>query len=195
MRTFVGFLVLLALAVAGCSSSEDAKDQTSSPSGCTELPEPSSREKLDQVVTIYVTCNDDPGDPNNIEVVAVKRVVPLTDNVLLASLSQLFVGTTPDEAEAGHVSVFSAFTDGQVFDATVRDGTATLTLGRGFTSANNFSTTNLSSYVLRQLSATVFQFPEITGFEVIVDGERWCGFETDCDGAPIPRFARADNSA
>lgn len=36
----------------------------------------------------------------------------------------------------------------------------------------------------------VFQFPEIDGIELRVDGERWCGWESTCDGMSEPLVSR-----
>lgn len=47
-----------------------------------------------------------------------------------------------------------------------------------------------SAIVLAQLTAMVFQFDEISGLELAVDGERWCGWESTGDGAPVPFLTR-----
>jgi len=44
----------------------------------------------------------------------------------------------------------------------------------------------MSTFVWGQIEATVFNFPEIRGIELTLDGQRWCGFENTCEGLPIP---------
>lgn len=76
---------------------------------------------------------------------------------------------------------------------TVENGVATLDLSASFESTNNFSTTNLGGIVMTQIMATVFQYPDITGIEFEIDGERWCGWETvPCEEVPVPLYGRAD---
>lgn len=121
-----------------------------------------------------------------IEVQFLDRVVPDDGAALRAALTQLLLGVTPAEWNAGFRSAFSSQTAGQLRSVAIRDGVAVLDLTAGFVATNNFSTSNLGGVVMSQIEATVFQFPEVMGIEFRVEGERWCGWETTCQGAPSP---------
>lgn len=57
--------------------------------------------------------------------------------------------------------------------------------------SNNFGTTTRGGMVISQLKATVFQFPDISGLEMEIEGERWCGWEgPPCTEVPIPMPGR-----
>ncbi|MGH9021860.1 MAG: GerMN domain-containing protein [Acidimicrobiia bacterium] len=120
----------------------------------------------------------------------IDRVVPNDGAPLRSAMTQLLLGVTPEEASAGLQSAFSAYTAGTLRGVTVRSGVATLDLTAGFESTNNFSTSNLSGVVLSQIEATVFQFPEITGIDFAIEGERWCLWENTCDDATFPLLSR-----
>jgi spore germination protein GerM len=93
---------------------------------------------------------------------------------------------TPGEADAGFGSAFSSYTAGGLRGASIEGGVATLDLTTGFVATNNFSTSTLATIVMSQIEATVFQFDDLTGLELTVDGERWCGWEATCHGQPVP---------
>ena len=105
-------------------------------------------------------------------------------------MTQLLIGVTPAEWNVGLRSAFSFHTAGQLRSVAIDDGVAVLDLTEGFGTTPNFSTTNLAGVVLTQIEATVFQFPDIVGLDFRIEGERWCGWETTCDGAPTPLRSR-----
>lgn len=43
---------------------------------------------------------------------------------------------------------------------------------------------------MSQIAETVFQFDEVTGLELSIEGERWCGWENNCDEQPVPLVER-----
>jgi spore germination protein GerM len=145
------------------------------------------RERLDAVATVFLVCADGSPDPN---LRPAHRAVPSDGPPLRSALTQLFIGVTPDEAAAGLRSMFSPYTAGTLDDVTVADGVATLSWTQVFEVANNFSTSAGSLLVMSEIEATVFEFPEVTGIEFTVEGERWCGWETTCDAAPFPLRSR-----
>jgi spore germination protein GerM len=131
-------------------------------------------------VKVFLFCNDE-GGVMPVDLHPVDRVVPNDGEPLRAALTQLLLGVTPAEAQAGLGSAFSSFTAGGLRGVTVRSGIARLDLTTGFETTNNFSTTNMSGVVLSQIEATVFQFPNIQGIEFTIEGQRWCGWEAgDC---------------
>lgn len=141
-------------------------------------------ERVQQVVDVFLFCG--PGMATDLDLRAVARVVPSDPAPLEAAITQLLIGATPDETAAGLASGFSAHTAGTLRSASVVDGIAVLDFTTGFVHTNNFSTSNLSAVVMRQIEATVFEFAEVDGLEFRVDGERWCGWENICDAAPYP---------
>jgi hypothetical protein len=143
------------------------------------------RPGLDSTVKVFLYC-DAHGGVMPVKLHVVDRIVPDDGQPLRAAVTQLLLGVTPSEAEAGLGSAFSSFTAGGLRDATVRSGTATLDLTDGFESTNNFSTTNMSGVVLSQIKATVFQFPSVHGIQLLIKGERWCGWEAGhCGPGPL----------
>jgi spore germination protein GerM len=105
-------------------------------------------------------------------------------------MTQLLLGVSPAEDAAGLTSMFSTYTAGTLRGVRIADGVATVDFTSGFAATNNFSTSNASAIVYAQIDATLFHFPEIVGIEFEIDGERWCGWENTCDGAPVPLRAR-----
>jgi spore germination protein GerM len=121
-----------------------------------------------------------------LELHSADRVGPDDGTPLRAALTQLLLGATPAEDEAGLASAFSSFTAGGLRGVTVKSGITRLDLTAGFESTTNFSATNLAGVVLSQIEATVFQFPDIQGIELAIDGRRWCGWEVgDCGPGPV----------
>jgi hypothetical protein len=145
------------------------------------------RAETDLIVQVFLICGGYRTPP---DLIPVQRVVPNDGAPLRAALTQLFLGLTPQEADAGLQSIFSAFTTGGLRGVTVEGGLATIDLTSGFESTNNFGTAASSGAVVAQLQATVFQFPEINGIELQVEGERWCGWESVCEDQPVPLFRR-----
>ena len=117
-------------------------------------------------------------------------MVPADGAPLSAALTQLLIGVTPDEAAVGMTSAFSAYTAGTLRDVVIESGVATLDFAAGFAAAPNLSTSSASEVVVRQIEATVFQFPEVIGIEFAIEGERWCLWENTCEGAPTPLLSR-----
>lgn len=208
--------VLGVLVAAGCSDSESSAavsttttasptTTTDSPTTTTESPTTTSvsaecgsleqpfgpRIGLDMTVRVALFCG--PGLMPLSDLRLVERVVPDDGAPLAAALSQLLLGVTPEEASAGLGSAFSAYTAGLDLSIEVHDGVAIIDLTDGFVQTNNFSTTNLAGVVGRQIEATVYQFPDISGIDFRLNGERWCGWESTCgDGEPTPIGERLD---
>ena len=136
------------------------------------------------IVKVFLFCN---GGSAPVDLRPVDRVVPNDGAPLRAALNQLLMGETPDEASAGMQSAFSQYTVGTLRGVTTKSGVATLDFTAGFESTNNFSTTNLAAVVFSQIEATVFQFPEITAIEFMIEGKRWCGWEAGDDCEPFTR--------
>ena len=182
----------LAVALLGCSDDDDAAPapattSTTAPTTC-EAPVPELiRPDFDVTVQVFLMCGD---VDFPLDLVPVARVVPDDGAPLRAAVNQLLLGVTPAEHDAGLRSAFTAFTASQLRGATITGGIATLDFTSGFESTNNFSTTNLSSIVYSQLDATVFQFETVTGLELAIEGERWCGWENTCDDEPVPLRTR-----
>ena len=147
-------------------------------------PEP-GRPRLDTTVKVFLYCKSN-GGVMPVELRPADRVVPDDGEPLRAALTQLLLGVTPAEDDAGLGSAFSSSTAGGLRGVTVHSGTARLDLTAGFEATTNFSTTNLAGVVFSQIEATVFQFPDIHGIEFAIDGKRWCGWEVgDCGPGPI----------
>jgi Sporulation and spore germination len=148
---------------------------------------------LDVVVRVALFCG--PGVMPLLDLRLVDRVVPDDGAPLAAALTQLLLGTTDDESVAGLGSAFSSHTAGQFHSVDVANGIAIIDLTDGFVRTNNFSTSNLSGVVGRQIEATVYQFPGIDGIDFRVNGERWCWWESSCDdGAANPLSTRTSYS-
>ncbi len=145
---------------------------------------------LDMTVRVALFCG--PGLMPLSDLRLVERIVPDDGAPLAAALSQLLLGVTHEEASAGLGSAFSAYTAGLDLSIEVHDGVAIIDLTDAFVSVNNFSTTNLAGVVGRQIEATVYQFPGISGIDFRLKGERWCGWESTCgDGESTPISERA----
>lgn len=144
----------------------------------------SSRAGFDTAVLIALPCGAPLMPLENL--VLVERVVPDDGEPLAAAIGQLLLGVTPAEAEAGLISAFSSYTAGEMNSVDVVDGVAIIDVTRAFLQTNNFSTSNLSGVVQRQIAATVFQFAGIDAIELTVDGSRFCGWEQTCEDAPGP---------
>jgi hypothetical protein len=139
-----------------------------------------------QVVQVALICGF--GNVGDLQVVP--RVVPAGDKPLMAAVTELLSGPTEQEVEAGFSSAFSSDTARMLRSADTDGSVAVLDFEAGFAGVNNFSTSTLSLIVMSQIEATVFQFPEIMGLDLRLDGERWCGFENVCEGAPTPLRTR-----
>jgi hypothetical protein len=143
------------------------------------------RPGLDMAVKVFLFCKSS-GGVMPLELHPVDRVVPDDGEPLAAALTQLLLGVTPAEDEAGLASAFSSSTAGGLRGVTVKSGIARLDLTAGFEATNNFSTSNLAGVVFSQIEATVFQFPDIRGIDLAIEGQRWCGWEVgDCGPGPV----------
>lgn len=202
MRWGVLWVMVACLGLGGCTN-DDPEDRglpevstttadsarsttTSGVASCVAPTREPRTPELDTKVKVFLFCGAG-GMP--VDLRPVDRVVPNDGAPLRAALTQLLLGVTPAEAEAGMQSAFSAYTAGTLRGVTIESGMATLDFRAGFETTNNFSTTNLSGVVLSQIVATVSQFPEITSIDYEIEGERWCGWEAgDCP--PVPVAAR-----
>jgi spore germination protein GerM len=145
------------------------------------------RPKLDTTVKVFLFCSSS-GGVMPVELLPAERVVPDDGEPLRAALVQLLIGVTPAEDEAGLASAFSSSTAGGLRGVAVRSGIARLDFTAGFEATSNFSTSNLAGVVFSQIEATVFQFPEIHGIDLAIEGQRWCGGEAgDCGPGPVSR--------
>jgi hypothetical protein len=143
------------------------------------------RPGLDTAVKVSLFCKSN-GGVMPVELHSAVRVVPDDGAPLRAAVTQLLLGVTPEEDEAGLASAFTSFTAGGLRGVTVQSGIARLDLTAGFESTTNFSTTNLAGVVVSQIEATVFQFPHIQGIDFAIEGQRWCGWEVgDCGPGPV----------
>ncbi len=153
-----------------------------------EVPEPDigPRPDIDSSVSIALYCGDES------ELRLVDRVVAASDDPVKATVEKLLLGVTPHEAQVGMVSMFSRYTAGQFNSAQIDStGMVTIDLALAFIRTNNFSTSGGGMAVFEQLSKSLFAVPAVSGIELSVDGERWCGWETGpCDQFPTPLIAR-----
>lgn len=209
MRVHRAWLALAALAVwtAACSGNDETADTTTTESTTTTQAttttaapttttvvdcEPPVRAAFDpetqQVVEVALICSDGAA---YFDLRAVPRVVPADGRPLTAAVTQLLSGTTAEEAESGFESQFSSATAGTLQSAAIDDGVAILALTAGFAGTPNFSASSASQRVMSQIEATVFRFPNITGLDFRIEGERWCWWENTCDGTPYPLRTRA----
>lgn len=202
----VGVVVVL-LAIVGCSDD----DQRATPAPSSALPEstqPSSTTAISastvttctssepvvqqpdehQIVDVFVFCGA--GVAHDLDLRSVSRLVPADADPLTAAVTQLLIGVTPEEAAIGLASAFSSYTAGGLRSAHIDGGIAVLDFTNGFVRTGNFGTSNLSAVVMMQIEATVFQFPEVTGLDLSVNGERFCGWEATCEGTPYPLRSR-----
>jgi hypothetical protein len=155
------------------------------PASCAAPAPEQGRPRLDTTVKVFLFCKSN-GGVMPVELHSAGRVVPDDGAPLRAALTQLLLGVTPAEDEAGLTSAFSSFTAGGLRGVTVKTGIARLDLTDGFESTTNFSTSNLAGIVLSQIEATALQFPDIQGIEFAIEGQRWCGWEVgDCGPGPV----------
>ena len=104
------------------------------------------------------------------ELVPVTRSVPATTGVLRASLEALLVGPTEVERRTGVHSLFAADATGKLRDVTI-DGEGHVVVDFAPSVVSNGAGTSAgSTSLLRQLNATVFQFPTVASVEYRTDG-------------------------
>lgn len=114
-------------------------------------------------VTIYFSRND--------SAVAAVRRVPADSAVLAGALRQLLHGPTAAERSAGMRSWFGPATAGMLRAASVSaDGRAIVDFADLRTVIQNASTSAGSAMLLRELNATVFEFPSIRSVEYRING-------------------------
>ena len=154
------------------------------PASCAAPTPEQGRPGLDATVKVFLFCKSN-GGVMPVELHSSERVVPDDGAPLRAALTQLLLGVTPAEDEAGLASAFSSFTAGGLRGVTVKSGIARLDLTAGFESTTNFSASNLAGVVFSQIEAAVFQFLDVQGIEFAIEGQRWCGWEVgDCGPGP-----------
>lgn len=122
------------------------------------------------VVTVYFTCNEE-------TVVPAYRLAPASTGVLRAALEQLLAGPKPAERAAGLDSWFSDDTAGMLAGVSLSDGKAVVDFRDLRPVIPNASTSAGSQLLLRQLDATVFQFPTVRSVEYRIDGSCSTFFE------------------
>lgn len=155
------------------------------PASCAAPTPAQGRPGLDTTVKVFLFCKSN-GGVLPVELHSADRVVPNDGAPLRAALTQLLLGVTPAEDTAGLESAFSSFTAGGLRGVTAKAGIARLDLTAGFEATTNFSTSNLAGVVFSQIEATVFQFPDIHGIDLAIEGEPWCGWEVgDCGPGPL----------
>ena len=122
----------------------------------------------------------------------VGRPAPAADPVirLEAAVRGLLGGPTPQEREAGYISLFSEQTalalNSVELDA---DNVAIVDFADLRVVMNNASTSTGSQILLAQLEATVFQIPEVTAVEYRINGSCdtfWAWLQRACEVVPRP---------
>ncbi|MGH9012068.1 MAG: GerMN domain-containing protein, partial [Acidimicrobiia bacterium] len=131
----------------------------------------------DTTVKVFLYCNSS-GGVMPVQLRPADRVVPDDGEPLRAALTQLLLGVTPAEEDAGLGSAFSSSTAGGLRGVTVRSGIARLDLTAGFESTNNFSTTNHLRepgvvYRVRLPDGEPERVTDGHGASVSPDGRRW----------------------
>jgi hypothetical protein len=137
--------------------------------------------------------NPDPQDCR--AVFPVERRVPRTLAVAAASLRELFAGPTPEEAAAGHRSVFSAATAGLLKHVHIRSGTAYVDLHDLGESMSGATSSCGAAEFQAQVARTLQRYPTIDRVIYAFDGNprafyEWmnesCGpANDDCDPRPF----------
>lgn len=170
--------------VTGPTTAPSTRADTS-PTSCAPPTPERGRPSLDTTVKVFLYCKSN-GGMMPVELHSAVRMVPADGEPIRAALTQLLLGVTPAEDEAGLGSAFDTSTVGGLRSVAVKSGIARLDLTAGFEATNNFSTANLAGVVFSQIEATVFQFPDIRGIEFTIEGQRWCGWEVgDCGPGPV----------
>lgn len=117
-------------------------------------------------------------------VVAAPRTVRRSQGVLRQAVGQLLLGPRNAEREAGLGSALAPEAAGVTFSVTLRDGTAVVDFGAGLPAASPAtSAAAASERFLRQLHATVFQFPTVTRAEYRAGGDCaafWAWLQRGC---------------
>ncbi len=131
------------------------------------------------VLRVYYTCGPSPVPTADF---FVYRVVPQTELVLTATLTELVKGPEPNEKEAGFISFFSSDTTDALTDLSLNDGRVTIDFN-GLEEVNNLTTSSGSEFFLANLNANVFQFDTIDAAEYRLNGscdEFWNLLQRDC---------------
>jgi hypothetical protein len=140
--------------------------------GCAPLPAPTPGPG-EELVSVYWSCFV-PGTPGASPVASFGRVVPAGDDqaLLTAAVESLLAGPTASEQAAGASSLFSAATAGLLLDLTLApDGSVTVNFDPSLaTILTNASASAASEQLLRELDATVFLRPGVTGAEYQLGG-------------------------
>lgn len=119
------------------------------------------------------------------ELVASKRTVRKSDGVLKGALTQLLFGPTSDERDNGLSSGLDHAAAGSaLLSVVIRDGRATIDFGADLPRLSpSTSSAEASQRFLRQLQATVFQFPTVTEAEFRAGGSCdafWSWLQRSC---------------
>jgi hypothetical protein len=128
------------------------------------LPTPPTPGPGETAVNVYYSCFDGLNGPA--PVVPSGRVVPsgTSSEVLASTFEQLLAGPGAADVAAGLTSWFSSATADKLISASIApDGTATVDFDPTLaTTIPNASTSAGSDQLVRELDATVFQFPGVT---------------------------------
>ena len=122
----------------------------------------------------------------------VSRPAPAADPVsrLEAAANGLLGGPTPQEREAGYISLFSGQTAPALISVELgADGVAIVDFADLRVAMNNASTSTGSQILLAQLDATVFQIPEVAAVEYRIHGSCdtfWEWLQRACEVVPRP---------
>lgn len=135
--------------------------------------------------TVFFSCFDGLNGPA--PVVPSGRAVTAgsASQLLTATLEQLLAGPSAGDRAAGLTSLFSGATTGELASATVAaDGTATVDFDPSLaTTIPNASSSAGSDELVRELDATVFQFPGVTSATYELGGscdDFYAWLQSDC---------------
>lgn len=178
------------------ASSPTSSTVAATPSDC-RLPPPEPDDEQTMTVRFYVLCGDDPGGPNQSQLLALPRRVPRSPMVLRAAIEEYLKGITEEERRRGFSSfLFPAEGEALLADVSVSEaGTATIDFTERFVRLGNISASHASMVVFLTLGATVGQFPTVSDVvyrvEGDVDDKNFCGFfESDAGCSKLYRPLR-----
>jgi hypothetical protein len=155
-------------------------------------PEPGDTVAADSVVSIetplYPTCLDYQSDLENarsttVHVLfecapdglypnvstSVTRVLPMTGDLIEATLQELLAGPTDEERAMGFSSWFSAESASALNSITLEASKLTVDFNDAII-INNASTSTGGMFLMAELQANLFQFPEVDSIEFQIDG-------------------------
>lgn len=141
------------------------------------------RVDVDHVVTIALVCGTLADADPRLSVRSVQRLVPVGRDPLRSSLEHVLLGATPAEAALGYSSIFSSYTAHALRLIEVKGGTARLDLASAALANPEADAASYRDlFVREQLSATLFQFPDIQAYVVTLNGGHPYCFGENCHG-------------